>query len=219
MELVPAPVCLSPSCLVLCLFWRWLPAARDETGGFYLQGLADEIGSNISSAHPASLLPFPHFFPTYSFLWEDAYNVLLSSGIFLNKEDGYTPTKVQRHPDPIAEPCYASVPFVTSLLLAGCGWHLHQHTLGWPIGAAGSPASRSPHTHVLPAQPSWSLPTAGNMASSLADVAGISSHTQLAHCPKVLGSPEGCQVMLVPVCAPDILQCSECRMGLGVSAQ
>lgn len=41
MELVPAPVCLSPSCLVLCLFWGWLPAARAKTGGFYLQGLAD----------------------------------------------------------------------------------------------------------------------------------------------------------------------------------
>lgn len=41
MELVPAPVCLSPSCPVLCLFWGWLPAVRAKTGGFYLQGLAD----------------------------------------------------------------------------------------------------------------------------------------------------------------------------------
>lgn len=88
MELVPAPVCLSFSCLVLCLFWRWLPAARAETGGFYLQGLADEIGGNASSAHPASLLPFPHFFPQTHFSGKDAYNILLSSSIFLNKKDG-----------------------------------------------------------------------------------------------------------------------------------
>lgn len=41
MEPVPAPVCLFPSCLALCLLWGWLPAARPGTGGFYLQGLAD----------------------------------------------------------------------------------------------------------------------------------------------------------------------------------
>lgn len=82
------------------------------------------------------------------------------------------------------------MPLVASLLLAGCGWCLHRHTPGWPTGVAGSPASRSPHTHVFPAQPSCSLPTAGNMASSLADVAGISSHTQLAGTlPQGIGVP------------------------------
>lgn len=45
------------------------------------------------------------------------------------------------------------------------------------------------------------------------------THSSHTHYPEALGSLECCQVVLVPVCPPDTLQCSECEMGLGVHTQ
>lgn len=112
--------------------------------------------------------------------------------------------------------CHLS-PLCSLLAVDGActGTHLAgQRVLQAPLPAGALTHTCSLHSHPAPCPQPETWQAVWQMLLGLAP-----TRSSQAHCPKVLGSPECCQVVLLPVYAPAPPQCSACGMGLGVSTQ